>query len=71
MTDLIINTIYKQAKEEKQGIEFNDINKNTTVNDYKERGNDSDSDSEDDGKSYKTSDGSTIDGDNNMLDDPN
>ena len=62
MTDLIIDIINKQAKEEQQEIEFSDINMRTTVNDYKECGNDSDSDSdsdfdfEDDDKSYKTSD---------------
>ena len=44
LADLIIDTINKQAKEEKQGIEFNNINKNTTVNIYKEHGNDFDSD---------------------------
>ena len=48
MTDLIIELINKKSKEEKQGIEYSNINKNTTVNDYKERGIDSDSDFEDD-----------------------
>ena len=68
MTDLIIDTINKQAKEEKQGIQFSDINKNTTVTDYAER--DNDSDFEDDDKSYKTSTDSTLDGNNKMSDDP-
>ena len=36
MTDLIIDTINKQAKEDKQGIESGDINMRTKVNDYKE-----------------------------------
>ena len=71
MTNLIIDTINKQAKEKKQGIEFSNINKNTTANDYKERGNDSDSNFKDDDKSYETSDDSTIDGNNNLPDDPN
>ena len=71
MTDLIIDLINKQTKEEEQEIEFSDINKNTTVNDYEERGSDSDSDFEDDDKSYETSDDSTIDGNNDMPDDPN
>ena len=48
MTDLIIDLINKQTKEEKQGIEFSNINKNTTVNDYEEHGSDSDSDSDSD-----------------------
>ena len=50
MTDLIIDFINKQAKKEKQGIEFSNINKNITVNYYKERGSDSDSDFKDDDK---------------------
>ena len=61
MTDFIINIINKQAKEDKQGIEFSGINKNTIVNDYKESGNDYDSDCEDDNKSYKMSDDPTLD----------
>ena len=70
MTDLIIHIISKQAKDKKPGIEFSDINKNTTVNDYKEHGNGSDSDFENDDKSYKTSADSTLDGNNKIPDDP-
>ena len=36
MTDLIIDTINKQAKKESNGIEFADINLMTTLNDYEE-----------------------------------
>ena len=56
MTDPVIGTINKQAVEELQVIKFANIYMKTTVNDYKERGNDSDFDFEDDDKSYKTSD---------------
>ena len=70
MTDLIIDTINNKTKEEKQEIEFGDINKHTTVNDYEELGGDSNSDFEDEDKSYETSDDSTIDGNNNLPDDP-
>ena len=41
------------------------------MNDYKECGNDSDSDFEDDDKSSKTSDDLTLDGDYKMPDNPN
>ena len=71
MTNLIIDTINKQAKEEKQGLVFGNINKHTTVNDYEERGSDSDSDFEDNDKSYETRDDSTVDGNNDLSDDPN
>ena len=42
----------------------------TTVNDYKARGDDSESDFEDDGKSYETGDDSTVKGDNDLVDGP-
>ena len=51
-------------------MEFVDINMETTVNDYKERGDDSNSDFEDDDKSYKKSDDSTIAGDGNLSKGP-
>ena len=60
MDDNVIETINKQASEELCSVEFAGINMETTVNDYKERGNDSDSDFEDDDKSYETSEDSTI-----------
>ena len=41
MTNLITDLINKQTREEKQGIKFSGINKNTTVNDYKEQVSDS------------------------------
>ena len=68
MTELNIDTINKEAKEQKQRIKYGDINKNTIANDYKEGGSDYNSDFEDDDKSYKTSDDSTIDGNNHMSD---
>ena len=71
MTDLMIDLINKQAKEEIQGIEFSSINKNTTVNDYKKHDSDSDSDFKDNDKSYETSDDSTLDSDQKIPDDPN
>ena len=55
MDNNVIATINKPARKELQGIEFADINLKTTVNDYKDRGYDSDSDFEDDDKSYETS----------------
>ena len=70
MSDNVIEAINKQAKEEDEGIQFADINQKTTVNDYHERGDDSESDFEDDDKSYETSDDSTVDGDNNLDDEP-
>ena len=69
MNDNVIATINKQAKEEAEGIEFSDINLKTTVEDYQERGEDSDDDFEYDDKSYKTSDDSTVKGDNDIDDD--
>ena len=42
----------------------------TIVNDYKERGNDSNSDFEDDDKLYETSDNSIVDGDNDLTNEP-
>ena len=70
MPDNVIDTINKQASEETDGIEFADINLKTTVNDYQERGYDSDSDFEDDDKSYETSDDSTVDDDNDLGNEP-
>ena len=67
MDDNVIETINKQASEELCGVEFADINMETTVNDYEERGDDSDSYFKDDDKSYKTSDDSTIAGDGNLF----
>ena len=70
MDDNVIATINKQAKEEDEGIQFSNINLMTTVNDYQERGYDSDSDFEDDDKSYETSNDSTINGDNDLDNEP-
>ena len=53
MTDLILDLINIQVKEEQQGLELSNINQNTTVNDYEEHGSDSDSDFGDDNKSYE------------------
>ena len=64
--DLVIDTINKQAKEESEGIEFADINLKTTVNDYEERDDNSESDFEDNNKFYETSDDSTVKSDNDM-----
>ena len=68
MPENVVGTINKQAGEETNGIEFADINLKTTVNDYKERGYDSDSEYEDDNKSYETSDDPTVNVDNNLGD---
>ena len=65
-TDLVIDTINKQAKKESNGIEFADINLKTTLNDYEEFDENSQSDFEDDDKSCETSDDSTMKGDNDM-----
>ena len=65
-TDLVVGTINKQAKEESDGIECSDINLKTTLNDYEEFDENSQSDFEDDDKSYETSDDSTMKGDNDM-----
>ena len=45
MDDNVIAVINKQAKEEDEGIQFGDINKKTTVNDYHECGDDFESSS--------------------------
>ena len=50
-------------------MEFTNIDSNTTLNDYEDRGSDSDSNFEDDDKSYKTSDDSTLDEDHELDDD--
>ena len=47
MTDLMVNLIYRQVKREPAGMEFTNIDNNTTLNEYEERGSDSDSDFED------------------------
>ena len=67
----MIGTINTQVLEELCGVEFDNINMETTVNDYKERDDDSDSAFEDDDKSYKTSENSTIAGDKNLAEGPN
>ena len=67
----MIKTINKQASEELCDVEFAVINMKTTVDDYEERGDNSESDFEDDDKSYKTSDDSTIDGGSNLSEGPN
>ena len=69
MTDNVIDTINKQAKEEIKEIEYADIILETKLNDY--QGNhDSDSDSrfDYDDKYYETSDDSTVKGDNDLDD---
>ena len=73
MTDLMIKTINSQASREKAptGVEFTDINCNTTLDDYEIRGDDSDSDFEDDDRSYETSDDSTLDDDHELDDEYN
>ena len=70
MSDDVIETINKQASEEICGVEFADINLETTINEYKERGDDSESDFEYDDKSNETSDDSTIAGDGNLSEGP-
>ena len=50
-------------------MEFSNINRNTTLDDYEGRGNDSDSDFENDNKSYETSDDPTLDKDYELDDD--
>ena len=70
MSDDVIETINKQASEELCGVEFTDTNLETTVNEYEERGNNSESDFEYDVKSYETSDDSTIAGDSNLSKGP-
>ena len=53
-------------------MEFTNIDSNTTLNDYEACGNDSGSDSnfEDDDKSYEISDDSTLDEDYELDNDP-
>ena len=68
MTDNVIDTINKQAKEELKGIEYADINVKTTLDDY-QGSYDSDSEFKYDDKSYETSDNSTVKGDNDLDDD--
>ena len=70
MDDNVIEIINKQASGELHGVEFTDINMETTANDYEERGDDFDSDFEGDDKSDETSDDSTIAGDDNLSDEP-
>ena len=69
MTDLMIKVINSQASREPAGVEFSNIDKSTTLDDYEARGNDSDSDFEDDNKSYEISDDSTLDKDHELDDD--
>ena len=71
MTNLMIDLINKQAREAQEGLEFTNINNNKTVNDYEEHGSDSDSDFEDDDKSYETSDDFTLDVNHKIPYDPN
>ena len=72
MTDLIIKVINSQANSEKApaGVEFSNIYKNTTLDDYEPQDDDSNSDFEDDDKSYETTDYSTLDEDHELDDDP-
>ena len=67
MTDNVVDTINKQAKEDLKGIEYADINLKTTIDDY-QGGYDSDSDFEYNDKSDETSDNSTMKGDNDLDD---
>ena len=71
MTDLVINTINSQTSREPAGVEFSDINCNTTLDDYEIRDDDSDSDFEDDDRSDETSDDSTFDDDHELDDESN
>ena len=48
----MLNLINSQAKKEPAGVDFINIDNNTTVNDYEEHSSDSDSDFEDDDKPY-------------------
>ena len=70
MTMWLISLTSKHQK--KCGVEFADINMKITINNYEERGDesdsDSDSDSEYDDKSYETSDDSTVAGDGDLSD---
>ena len=69
MTDLMIEVINSQESREPAGVEFTNIDSNTTLDDYEARGDDSGSDFEDDDKSYETSDDSTLDEDHELDDD--
>ena len=71
MDDNVIETINKQAVGELYGVEFANINMETTANDYEEWGDDSDSDFEDDDKSYETSNDSIIARYGNLSEGPN
>ena len=70
MTDLMVKVINCQARREPAGVEFTNIDSNTTLDDYEARGNDSDSDFEEDNKSYETSNDSTLDEDYELNNDP-
>ena len=70
MTDLMIDLINRQARREPAGVEFNNIDNNTTVNDYEVHGGDSNSDLDDDDKSYEISDNSTLNKDHELADNP-
>ena len=70
MTDLMVHFINGQAKGEPAGVEFTNININTTLNECEERGSDSDSDFEDGDKSHETSDDSTLNEDHDLTNDP-
>ena len=48
----MIKVINSQASREPADVEFSNIGRNTTLDDYEACGNDSDSDFEDDDKSY-------------------
>lgn len=69
MTNLMIKVINSQASREPAGVEFTNIDSNTTLDDYEALGNDADSDFEDDDKSYETSDDSTLDKDHELDND--
>ena len=71
MGDDLIELMNKQVLEELCGVEFADINMEATVNDYEERGDESDSDFVYDNKSYETSDDSTVAGDGDLSNEPN
>ena len=68
--DLMIKDINCQATRDPAGVEFTNIDSHTTLDDYEARGSDSDSDFEDDDKSYETSDDSTLDEDHELDIDP-
>ena len=70
MGDDLIELINKQASEELCGVESANINMETTVNDYEERGDESNSDFEYEDKSYETSDDSTVAGDGDLSNEP-